>query len=612
MPDVKLQKGVTINGKTITPMDIMNYFWAVWEQSDEYWQKTIKPDWDRNEELYRDKFKQNPKQRWQSEVEIPIVDQLVTRITQFFVRTLVNTFEGFFQVKHDNPLKAQAYSDILKAILRDNKYAEEVFANALAYAWTNALYVTKTYWCTDDETFPKLEDGELVWDSEAKSKVRIDVINPRNMRLDPSGDQYIIEHQEDVPYYEFDRIGKKAGWINLDKVKQSIFLASMPIEDGAKQELGSGGKYLPTVSIDYVYTKALTNDSGELLCEDIYFVVVNRDYVVDFGYNMGINGDTPYTVHNPMLDVYGRYGRPYISKLRSLIQQYINVVNLMVDSSILSGLGTHELDRELLDPAMAHTVTRDIDPGLLLSKRGQGKLLESTYPPNGVVQSLLQVAYFFDQQIQTHSYQTEFFDGQNTSRGRKTATEVQTKTQQSNTFFTDIATQIENHSVKPTIEKALYTYLINMDDPATKDLSENISDPAVRGFFQSLSHEERIKDIRELQIEVRGISGRLQTQNDFNKVIQLLSVLGNFGITQGLTQAKLIDKAFEVVDNTPDEFFDMDLIRQIQEQVGTQQPTQPGAPPSEPGTAGMDGKVAGGSAQPPDAAMAKMMAEQGG
>lgn len=120
----------------------------------------------------------------------------------------------------------------------------------------------------------------------------------------------------------------------------------------------------------------------------------------------------------------------------------------------------------------------------------------------------------------------------------------------------------------------------------------------------------RIRDIRELQIEVRGISGRLQSQNDFNKVIQLLSVLGNFGVTQGLTQTKLIDKAFEVVDNTPDEFFDMDLLRQLQEQLANGQPTGQ-QPPGVPGSAGMDGKVAGGSEQPPDAQMAKRMAEQG-
>lgn len=607
MPDVKLQKGFSINDKIITPIAIMNYFWAVWDQSNSYFEDIIKPDWDRNEELYRDKFRQNPKQVWQSEVQIPVVDQLVTRITQFFVRTLVNTFEGFFQVKHADNKKAQAYTAILKAILRDNKYAEETFAEALAYAWTNALYCTKTYWCTEDETYPSLENDTLSWNKQAVSKVKIEVINPRNIRLDPNGDQYIIEHQEDIPFHTFMRIGKKAGWSNLQYVKEAMFVADIDESDAIDN---TGGKYLPTVDIDYVYTKALTDEHGELLCEDVYFVVVNRDYVVDFGYNMGINGDTPYTVHNPMLDVYGRYGRPYISKLRSLIQQYVNVVNLMVDSAILSGLGTHELNRTLLDPAMAHTVTRDIDPGLLLSKRGDGKLLESTYPPNGVVQSILQVAYFFQQQIQEHSYQTEFFDGQNSSRGRKTATEIQTKTQMTNTFFTDIATQIENYSVKPTIEKALYTYLIHMDDPTTKDLAQTISDEAVRGYFLSLSHDERIQDIRELQIEVRGISGRLQTQNDFNKVVQLLSVLGNFGITQGLTQTKLIDKAFEVVDNTPDEFFDMDLLRQLQEQLANGQPTN--APPTQPGGAGLDGKVAGGSAQPPDAVMAKAMAEQGG
>jgi len=52
------------------------------------------------------------------------------------------------------------------------------------------------------------------------------------------------------------------------------------------------------------------------------------------------------------------------------------------------------------------------------------------------------------------------------------------------------------------------------------------------------------------------------------------------------------------------------LLRQLQEQLANGQPTN--APPTQPGGAGLDGKVAGGSAQPPDAVMAKAMAEQGG
>ena len=182
--------------------------------------------------------------------------------------------------------------------------------------------------------------------------------------------------------------------------------------------------HLPTINLTYVYTKALTSEAGKLIAKDVCFVVVNDDYVVDFKYNYGVNGATPYTVHNPMLDVYGRYGRPYISKLRSLIKEYMNVVNLTSDHGVLTGLGTHEIDTSLLAPTQAHSVTSDLEPGKQLAKNGQGNLITSTYPQSGTLQGLLQLVYFLDQQIQNHSYQTEFFDGQNTSRGRKTATEI--------------------------------------------------------------------------------------------------------------------------------------------------------------------------------------------
>ena len=605
MREAKLQKGFTIDGKMVTPMVIMDYFWSIFDQADRYFKKTIDPDWQRNEDLYRDKFSVPRKMQWQSEVQLPIVDQLITRITQFFTRTLVNTFERFFNVKHDDKEKQTAYTEILKAILRDNKFAEHVFPEALANSWLNALFVTKTYWHTERDTYPlwNEETNQLEYDEEIKSRVKIEVIKPRNIRLDPYGDQYIIEICPNIPLHTFMEMGEQNGWINMEAIKRDLlFDAPSGIDDDATDP-EEKSKHLPLINLHYVYTKALTDESGDLICKDVCFVIVNKDYVVDFKYNTGVNGATPYTVHNPMLDVYGRYGRPYISKVRSLIKEFVKTVNLAVDAGVLSGLGTHELRRDLLDTGMTHTVTSDIDPGRTLSKRGEGKLLESTYPPTGVVQSLLQLVYFFDQQIQNHSYQTEFFDGQNTSRGRKTATEVQTKVQQSNTFFTDIATQIENHSVQPTLEKALYTYLLNMDDDTIKDLSVNISDEKVRGYFIGLSYADRLKDIRDLQVEVKGISGRLQVQNNFSKVLQLLSILANFGAVQGIAVTKLIEKGFEVVDDTPDEFFDMELLQQV-----TQGMSQ--APSTQQQPSGVSGQVAGGMDQPPGAQVQRSIADQ--
>ena len=466
----------------------------------------------------------------------------------------------------------------------------------MANAWLNALFITKTYWASEYESYPIWNEAtkKLEYQEEVKSGVKIDVVNPRNIRLDPYGDQYIIEIVPNVPLHTFVEMGTQNGWTNVQLIKHDLLFNAAPNPDQDTEVQEDRSNHLPVIDLHYVYAKALTDESGRLLCRDICFIIANREYVVDFKYNLGVNGATPYTVHNPMLDVYGRYGRPYISKVRSVIKQYVNMVNLAHDAGVLAGLGTHEIDLDLLEAGMAHTFTSDIEPGKVLAASkggGTGKLVTSTYSPGTTVQSLLQLVYFYDQQIQNHSYQTEFFDGQNSSRGRKTATEVNTKTQQTNTFFTDIATQIENHSVQPTVEKALYTYLLNMDDDTTKDLSVNISDDAIRGYFTGLSHAERLKDIRDLRIEVKGISGRLQTQNNFSKVLQLLSVMANFGITQGLTATKLIKKAFEVVDDTPDEYFDMEMLEQAEESMA-------GVPSQGNQPSGTPGSISGGMEQP--------------
>jgi hypothetical protein len=357
-----------------------------------------------------------------------------------------------------------------------------------------------------------------------------------------------------------------------------------------------------------VYSKALTNKLGEVVLKDCEFVVANKEYVMHIDYNKGVNGRTPYTVHNPMLDVYGRYGRPYISKLRSLIKQYTNCLNLAMDAGILSALGIHEINTRVMNAATAHTVSADLEPGKLMLKNGEEDLIKSTFPPNGSLQSILQMLYMLDQLIQNYSYQSEFFTGQPTAKGRPTLGEVQIKTQQNNTFFTDIGTQVENLSLQPTLEKALFTFLIHMDTPSNLRLLENIKDQNVKGYIESLTYEDRIADIRTLQLEVKGMSGKIQRQNNFSKVIQLLGVLGNFpGANTALATAKLINEGFSVVDSTPDEFYDMDLLRNLMSANAAEQVPQPtGATP----VGGMNGQIAGGMGQPPNQQIAQESAMQ--
>ena len=604
--DIKSQPTHKVSGKSINPIDVIEYFNAIWLQSDSYFTEKIAPDWNANDALYRDNFGIIKRLSWQSECTAPVVDQLVTRITQFFTRIIVNTYEDFFVINHKDKMKRKAYTEVLRAILRDNKFAAMVFPKALSYAWLNALFITKTEYAREVQCYPLLnsETTKLEYQEEVVGRVNIRPVPPRNFRLDPAGDRYQIEIVPDVSLSEFMDMATTNKWANADKIKRELLSpVEQPIDK--KQDSIVKTNHLPTVTLYYVYSQALTNRSGETVLKDCKFILANKEYLLHIDYNDGINGSTPYTVHNPMMDVYGRYGRPYISKVRSLIKQYINCLNLAMDAGVLSALGVHEINSAALANASTHTVTSDIEPGKMVVKTNEQELIRSTYPPNNTMQAILQMLYVLDQLIQNHSYQSEFFTGQPTAKGRPTLGEVQIKTQQNNTFFTDIATQVENLSLQPTLEKALYTYLIHMDDTSNLRLLENIKDENVKHYLQTLPYADRIADIRQLRIEVKGMSGKIQRQNNFSKVIQLLGVLGNFpGANQALTVGKLIEEGFSVVDSTPDEFYDMDMLNNLMAAtVG--QLTQP-----TPGQPGMNGQVAGGMEQPPNATLAKASAEQ--
>ena len=82
-----------------------------------------------------------------------------------------------------------------------------------------------------------------------------------------------------------------------------------------------------------------------------------------------------------------------------------------------------------------------------------------------------------------------------------------------------------------------------------------------------------------MSIEVTGISGKIKRLSNFNKLIQILSVLGNIpGVMSAVRSDQLVKKLFEITDDTPDEVFDMQMLPALAEQALAQQqaPQQPG------------------------------------
>jgi hypothetical protein len=83
-----------------------------------------------------------------------------------------------------------------------------------------------------------------------------------------------------------------------------------------------------------------------------------------------------------------------------------------------------------------------------------------------------------------------------------------------------------------------------------------------------LSFNERMDIIREARITVRGISGKVLKMTNFNKLMQIVNVIGNMPqVAAAIDPIKFVERIFESFDELPEDILNMDMLRQQQEQT---------------------------------------------
>ncbi|MEM3063720.1 MAG: hypothetical protein QW303_09305 [Nitrososphaerota archaeon] len=537
----------------ITEREILEYFNFIWTEADSYFNSRVKPDWDENYRLYTDAYEFQNKLRWQARIKDPIADNLVTRMANFLTRILISVEGDYFDILHNDKARAQGYKDLVGTILNDNNFPV-IFNETLKHALVTSIYVNKVSYTYSLECFPLYNTDTKEFSTQEKTvgRVRIDRVSPWDIRLDPAGDSYIIEIKE-LDIADFRQLAIANRWMNTDRVLMQTLSPVMP-SDSSKPAL-----YRPKITLYYVYTKALTNKSGKILDDNVHFIVANKQHVIWYEKNLLPNGRFPYVVGQPLKSLVGRYGRSYLSKLKSVIMSYLESLNLILDSFQLATLGTFEYDVSAVVTDASHTFTARVEPGRFYPVNRPNSIRQIF---NANIPAIsLQMLFYLDRVIQNRSFQTEFLQGMPTVKGRPTASEISIKTQESSNFFTDIASEIERNIITPLIELVLATELIYMDDEFHVELLGNIKSLESFNLVKSLPFNDRIADYRESKITAKGLSGKILKSSNLNKLLQIVSVLGNMPqLLQALDSRKFLTELFYMFDMMPDELFNLEAL----------------------------------------------------
>jgi|TARA_R110002020_G_scaffold379315_3_gene590477 hypothetical protein len=548
--------------------DIKNYFGYIAKEAEDGF-TGVRKDWNENMLFYMDEYEFDNKLSWQTKIKDPIVDNLIVRMTNFFVRILMSSDNKYFTIEHPDPSVKAGLSKLVESVLKMNKFPL-VFGDALKMALLTSPYITKISYNYKNESYPTFDasTGAYGTSDSITGKTEIHNVDPLNMRLDPNGNQYIIEYKE-VDMVDFMNMSQVNGWKNGDKVIRGM----------RKQDTEGDASYRPSVKLAYVFSKCLSDENGKILDENVHFIIANKEHVVYYGKNILPKGEFPYIVGFPMKVLKGRYGRGYITKLRSLLSSYVESMNLLLDAFTLNTLGVYEVVTNNIETGKAH-LFGSVVPGRLYPVTSTGTI-NQVYN-NSVNPNATNLLFTLDRLIQNRSFQNEFFQGQPTSKGRPTASEISSKTQETTGFFADIANEIERAIIEPTLQLLLHTELIYMNDESHFDYSKSLEDAETLDVLKVMTFNERINAIKDSTLTVKGISGKVLKMTNFQKLMQIINVIGNMPqVAQALDPVKFVERIFESFDENPSDIINMDLLKN-QGGPSATEPGQQGAAPAQP------------------------------
>ena len=123
-----------------------------------------------------------------------------------------------------------------------------------------------------------------------------------------------------------------------------------------------------------------------------------------------------------------------------------------------------------------------------------------------------------------------------------------------------------------------------MNDVSHFDYSKSLEDSEALDVLKVMTFNERINAIKDSTLTVKGISGKVLKMTNFQKLMQIINVIGNMPqVAQALDPVKFVQRIFESFDENPEDIINMDMLKG-QGGPGAMPTGAEGASPAQPQT----------------------------
>ncbi len=562
--------------------------------------QTQQVEWDKAWDLYNGVHDFEKKADWQSKIAVPraymVVEKAVSKMKMAMSRgdwySLV-PLPMLPEEQQNEQAKAYLFSIQLQKRIMDAWFdyltLPMKFSQVVKCGYLSHLMILKLGW--EEERKKKWtpiynDDGsiaEFLDEQTIESHPTLNVCDPYFIWLDPTGrDRFIIEEvvmdlsdlralaEQPGSYYDMDvvnQITEDAGKTDQETQKDEREHMDSAPQSGWRREVRLRR-----------YWGDFWDSEGNLRWENHVACIANNQYLVGRPKpNPYQHGKKPFIVAPLVPLPSGAYHTGPIARMKGHFEALCEIMNLMMDN-LSYCMPMFELFEEGLDPG---DVESGIHPGKIF-RRNAGmfggpeaqavrRLDIGQVPVEG-----FQMYQMMDREVELASAVTENVSGVPSTNRRKTATEVNVYSGESQEMFQDKGEQVQTLLLKPTIQMMKSNVAQFQRDFSSKVMVDTLGEKFSQvleqeGWNNPAGIEKMLSE--SCRVEVKGITAMMGRQQQLGALTEMLNALKGMGIPP-----QAVMNLQEVIGQFMD-LMDLDRSRLL----GSTSPAPQAAPPGGPG-----------------------------
>ena len=486
-------------------------------------------------ELYRGKQDFTNKEDWNSQIVLPKSFNSVKQAT--------STIERFLSISRSPWSVAPVNPDDLRMAVRagqiaqltevflDNAQYKDAFSTGLESGFITGLGIWKLWWELAERPRLTVQNGQTATQTVQEGRLRVKAVDPYNFFWLPGS-----KLNDWKGTIELVRMPK---WELLEQAKKGLFnLASPDVVRGLSSSSVRDSRDQTMIRFDEYQTNPTHKDEVELL--EYYGPIIRNNEVIEpYGHVIVANRSKllsfrryglwsrkfPYVAFSPLSVPFRTEGVGLVEMVREIDKALNKLANMSMDTLLFRLMPIFEVYPDMFENE------EDLRTGLVPGKFFMRSMTDLSgtqairpIPTEDISAGAIQLVGLLDRSHQEGSLVSEVQQPMPRWRGVTTATEIDKKVAQQDTFFGNLAASIENNALKPMVELSIdliMQYLDTSRDPRVPAIL-GVNAPAV----QSIPREQLVDMLDgEYVVKVTGISNQIKNVEVLQHLVQFMNIL---------------------------------------------------------------------------------------